>query len=94
MTLYFNTHTHSSIEHEGEDKLAQGREEKLSKIIFILLGFTFATSAHSISEEVTRFSPLWFPREKLFVSLVSFYVLVFDCCTCYSLSKDPNIILD
>ena len=49
--------------------------------------------ANSICEEVAGFSPLWFPREKLFVSLVSFDVLVFDCCTCYSLSKDPNIIL-
>ena len=27
-------------------------------------GFTFATGAHSISEEVARFSPLWFPRGK------------------------------
>ena len=36
--------------------------EKLAKIIFILLGFTFATGAHSISEEVMGFSPLWFPR--------------------------------
>ena len=49
--------------------------------------------ANSISEEFAGFSPLWFPREKLFVSLVSFDVLVFDCCTCYSLSKDPNIML-
>ena len=47
----------------------------------------------SISEEVAGFSSLWFPREKLFVSLVSFDVLVFDCCTCDSLSKDPNIML-
>ena len=57
------------------------------------LGFTFAIGAHSISEEVAGFSPLWFPRGKLFVSLVSCDVLVFDCCTCYSLSKDPNIML-
>ena len=49
--------------------------------------------ADSISEEVAGFSPLWFPREKLFVCLVSFDVLVFDCCTCYSLSKYPNIML-
>ena len=26
------------------------------------LGFTFAIGAHSISEEVAGFSPLWFPR--------------------------------
>ena len=39
----------------------------------------------SIFEEVAGFSPLWFLRGKLFVSLVSCYVLIFYCCTCYSL---------
>ena len=34
------------------------------------MGFTFAIGAHSISEEVMGFSPLWFPRGKLFVYLV------------------------
>ena len=54
---------------------------QLSEIMFIFLGFTFSTGAHSISEEVARFSPLWFPQGKLFVSLVScdYY------CACYSL---------
>ena len=33
--------------------------------------------ADSISEEVAGFSPLWFPRGKLFVSLVSCVVLMF-----------------
>ena len=42
--------------------------------------------ANSISEEVVGFSPLWFPRGKLFVSLVSCDVLMFYCCACYSLS--------
>ena len=45
--------------------------EQLSKIIFVPLGFTFAFGAHSISEEVVRFSSLWFPRGKIFVSIVS-----------------------
>ena len=54
---------------------------------------SYCFGADSISEEVAGFSPLWFPRGKFFVSLVSFDVLVFDCCTGYSLSKDPNIIL-
>ena len=43
-------------------------------------GFTFG--ADSISEEVAGFSPLWFPREKFFVSLAS---CVYRCA-CYSLS--------
>ena len=41
----------------------------------------------SISEEVAGFSPLWFPLGKLFVSLVSCDVLMFNCCACYSFSE-------
>ena len=37
----------------------------------MFLGFTTAIGAHSISEEVMGFSPLWFPQGKFFVSLVS-----------------------
>ena len=51
----------------------------------MFLGFTFGFD--SISEEVVGFSPLWFPRGKHFVSLVSCDVLMFYCCACYSLSK-------
>ena len=58
--------------------LAQVRDrEKLSEIIFVSLGFTFAIGAHSISEEVAGFFPLWFPRGIFFVSLVS-------CDYCYA----------
>ena len=42
----------------------------------MFLGFAFSIGAHSISEEVARFSPLWFPRGKLFVSLVIIVVHV------------------
>ena len=45
--------------------------DQLSEIIFMFSGFTFAIGAHSISKEVAGFSPLWFPRGKFFVSLVS-----------------------
>ena len=45
--------------------------DQLSKIVFMFSGFNFATGAHSIFEEVAGFSPLWFPRGKFFVSLVS-----------------------
>ena len=57
-------------------------------IIFMFLGFTTTIGAHSISEEVVGFSPLWFPRGKFFVSLVScdFYYAF------YSLRYDPKII--
>ena len=55
--------------------------DQLLEVIFMFLGFTFATDAHSISEENAGFSPLWFPRGKFFVSLVSCDY----CCACYSL---------
>ena len=39
-----------------------------------VLGFTFG--ANSIFEEFVGFSAIWFPRGKLFVSLVSFVLLL------------------
>ena len=54
----------------------------------MFLGFTFGVD--SISEEVVGFSPLWFPRGKLFVSLVSFVLLL---CMLFSQLKDPKIIM-
>ena len=42
--------------------------DAVKEIIFMFLGFTFG--ADSISEEVARFSLLWFPQGKFFVSLV------------------------
>ena len=39
------------------------------------LGFTAAIGAHSISKEVTRFSPLWFPRGK-YLCLLSLVIIV------------------
>ena len=35
--------------------------EQLLEIILLYLGFTAAIGAYSISEEVARFYPLWFP---------------------------------
>ena len=49
--------------------------EQLSKIIFVSLGFTFAIGAHSISEEVVGFYPLWSPRGKL-LCLLSLVIIV------------------
>ena len=58
--------------------LERERENKLLEIIFMFLGFTTAIGAHSIFEEVAGFSPLWFPRGKFFMSLVSC-----DFCSAY-----------
>ena len=62
---------------------ARTREiEKLSKIIFILFGFTFVIGGHSISEEFMGFSPLWFPRGKslclLFLVIIVVHVILSD----------------
>ena len=70
-----------------EEKLSQCERERLLLLgdHLTILGL-YCFGADSISEEVTGFSPLWFPQGKLFVSLVSCVVLVFYCCACYSLS--------
>ena len=47
-------------EREGA-RTSEREREQLSEIIFVFLGFTFSIGAHSISEEVAGFSPLWFP---------------------------------
>ena len=49
------------------------------------LYFTAAIGAHSIFEEVEGFSPLWFPRGKFFVSLVS-------CVYCCALFLSDKIL--
>ena len=61
--------------------LAQVRERTAVKDHLCVFGFTFATGPYSISEEVAGFYPLWFPRGKFFMSLVSCDY----CCACYSL---------
>ena len=48
---------------------------------------SYCFGAHSFSKEVEGFSPLWFSRRKIFVSLVSCDVLMFYCCAFYSLSE-------
>ena len=52
------------------------RENSCWRSSFLSLDFTAAIGAHSISEEVAGFSPLWFPPEKFFVSLVSYEFFV------------------
>ena len=61
----------------GEDLSVRERETEDVEIIFILLGFTIAIGAHSISKEDAGFSPLWFPQGKFFVSLVSCVLLLY-----------------
>ena len=67
---------------ERGEALSSVRERTSYGDHLYVLGFTAAIGAHSISEEVAGFSPLWFPRGKFFVSLVSCVY----CCACYYLS--------
>ena len=66
------------------------RENIYWRSSFLSLGFTAAIGDHSIFEEVVGFSPLWFPRGKLFVSLFS---CVFIDVHVILLVKDPKIII-
>ena len=50
--------------------------EQLWISYFLSLGFTAAIGAHSLSEQVAGFSPLWFPQGKLYMSLVSYDFLM------------------
>ena len=52
-----------------------------------VLGFNFG--ADSISEEVARFSPLWFPKEKHCVHCLLCLIVVLVILSV----KDPNIML-
>ena len=71
-----------------EEKLSQRERERLLMSGDHLTVFQFYYfGVDSISEEFVVFSPLWFPRGKLFVSLVSCDVLMFYCYACYSLSE-------
>ena len=72
----YHTHIHSlGRMSEREEARIRGRDYCCREIIFMFSGFTFGDD--SIFEEVEGFSPLWFPRGKFFVSLVSCVVLVF-----------------
>ena len=66
----YHTHTHS-LGRMSEREVVGIRERDYCcrEIIFMFSGFTFGVD--SISEEVVGFCPLWFPRGKFVVSLVS-----------------------
>ena len=55
---------------------ASERDNSFWRSSFMSLGFIAAIGSHSISEEVAGISPLWFPRGKFFVSLVSCVLLL------------------
>ena len=59
-----------------EEKLSQVRErEQLWRSSFLSLGFNATIGAHSISDEVAGFSPLWFPGGKC-LCLLSLVIIV------------------
>ena len=58
------------------------REREVVEIIFMFSGFIVAIGAHSISEEVAGFYPLWFPRGKylclLYLLIIVVHVILLD----------------
>ena len=61
-----------------EEKLSQcERERPLLSGDHLIVFWFYLFGVDSISEKVAGFYPLWFPRGKFFVSLVSCVVLVF-----------------
>ena len=65
-----------------EEVLAQVREISFWRSSLCFLGFAFAIGAHSISEEVAGFYPLWFPEENylcLFsLVIITVHVILLD----------------
>ena len=80
----YHTLTDTQLQRITEREEVVGTRERETTTIerssYCFWGFDFG--ADSISEEVTGFSPLWFPRGKY----LCLFSLVFDCCACYSLS--------
>ena len=76
-----------------EKELSQCERERLllSGVHLTVLGFI--SYVDSISKEVARFSPFMVSPMKNTVFIVSCVVLMFYFCSCYSLSKHPNIML-
>ena len=54
------------------------------EIIFLSLDFTTSIGSHSISEEVARFSPLWFPEEK-YLCLLSLMLIAMHVILSYNI---------
>ena len=83
LSSFLQTHTLTQLGRMSERGSAHTSERENSywRSSFLSLGFTAAIGAHSISEEIAGFSPLWFPRGKS-LCLLS---LMFDCYDCYSL---------
>ena len=91
LSIYHSlTHSLGRVSERGEALLVCERETEAMEIIFMFSGFTDTIGAHSIFEEVLGFSPLWFPRGKFFVSLVS---CVFIAVHVILSVKDPKIIM-
>ena len=80
MSLFiYDTLTHTQLYHIVEEEEVVGAREKEATTVRIssYCFWGFAIGVDSIYEEVVGFSPLWFPRGKVFVSLVSCVMLMF-----------------
>ena len=64
--------------------------DRLSEIIFMFFGFTFAIGAHSISEEIAGFLLYGFPKENSLCLLSLMFIVVHVILSV----KYPKIMLD
>ena len=62
LSSFLHIYSLTQLGHMRERGSARTSErDQLSEMIFMSLGFIVAIGAHSISEKVAGFSPLWFP---------------------------------
>ena len=80
---------------ERESYHKSERENICWRSSFLSLGFTTSIGAHSISEEVAGFSPLWFPRGKYFcllsLMIIAMHVILSDKILRSYCSNDKNL---
>ena len=83
LSSFLHIYTHTHLGHMSErGSIGTSERDHLSEIIFMFSGFTFATSAHSISEAVARFFLYGFPEDKYFclfsLVLIIVHVILLD----------------
>ena len=84
----YHTHTHL-LGHKSERRSCWDKRETtaVGRSSYYFWGFAFG--ANSISEEVSGFSPLWFPRGKSLCLLCLVFIVVHVILSV----KDPKIIM-
>ena len=91
LSIYDTHHSLTEVWRISEEGNTLGLEKKKTTVVgsaSYYFGVLYLVLILSL-RKLRGFLHLWFPQSKTLCSLS----LVFDCCTCYSLSTDPNIML-